>query len=204
MERNKKYWRVREVWRIQCFWSAKGEWLLFSVGLRVTGTSCSPGPPVIPPEFLCCFLHSFVYLAFGKKKKKKFYSDVLQYEEPGATVDVQGRVCVFVGQTEPVCSDGITHAGSDCCTLTWTRNTGIKWNKHWGFCWTPSIICQSSTCQIDSNWLNTGLRNEIISCVWKRESPHGGRNTMCVCVFSDLFAPVTFMFMLCKTRQAPL
>lgn len=148
---------------IHCFWKEEcrgGGWLHFSVGLCVMGTSCSPGPPVIPPEFLILLFPTFFYLFV----KKKFYWDVLQYEEPGATVHVQGWVCVFVGQTEPVCSDGITHAGSDRCTLTWTWNTEKKkGSKHWCFCWTPSIIWQSSTCKIDSNWLNTGLINEIIS-----------------------------------------
>lgn len=74
------------------------------------------GPPVGPLGFLCCFLHSSVCLAF--EKKILFHSAVLQCEEPGATVDVQVCVCAFVGETEPVCSDSITHAGSHCGTLT--------------------------------------------------------------------------------------
>lgn len=170
------------------------------VQLGFWGASCrSSWVSVLFSTFFCLF--SFW------EKNDLFHSAVLQCEEPGATVDVRVCVCAFVGETEPVCSDSITHAGSHCGTLTWTSwNTGKRGTNTAG---SEALHHLSEQHAKKWNW-TLKTPNGWTKCWFLvNASPHNNSNTrirvcVCVCVFSDLFAPVTFMFMLCKTRQAPL
>lgn len=104
----KNDWKARFWMCVMCFWGHPASCL--SSGLSV--------------------LFSTFFCLFGFWENDLFYSNVLQSEKQGAIVDARVCVCVFVEETEPVCSGSITHAGSHCCTVTTTSwNTAKKREK---------------------------------------------------------------------------
>lgn len=116
------------------------------------------------------------------EKNDLFHSAVLQCEELGATVDVRVCVCAFVGETEPVCSDSITHAGSHCGTLTWTSwNTGKKGNNTAGSVGGPPSFVRAA--HEKWNWTLKTPNEWTKSWFLVDGSPYDNSNTrMCVCV----------------------